>query len=239
MHNTLPVKPEEILHLATLKEALAAFRHEVSQPLNAIIMAAQIVELRLEKSLLPDTEKAFLAQRLELISSQVRRANDILQEIKDYAIRGTLNSDATDIGHLLSRIRAVMAQQFMFRGIQVIEGKESSSRVIAEKDFSLFEGALIQAFAFARDTVDAIEIWHKDTSADYTKTIRVSLGDKGDKSMVKLAWDTGRMPFGTIVLNPDVNSGLCAAQFILQARGGLLAPHWNSIEIGFPTQNNS
>jgi nitrogen fixation/metabolism regulation signal transduction histidine kinase len=234
MDDTLPVKPEEILHLATLKEALAAFRHEVSQPLNAIIMAAQIVELRLEKSLLPDTEKAFLSQRLELISSQVRRANNILQEIRDYATKGALSAGATDLSRLLGQIRSMMAQQFMFRGIQVTAENESSTYIVKEKDVPLFEGALVQAFAFARDTVDAIESWHKDTSSSYNKNIRVSLSDSDDGSKVQLIWDPGEMPKGTIVLDPDTVPGICAAQFILQARGGVLSPQWDSMEIMFP-----
>jgi hypothetical protein len=67
----------------------------------------------------------------------------------------------------------------------------------------------------------------------------VSLSDKGDKSIVHLAWNTGEMPIGTTVLNPEENSGLCAAQFIIQTKGGLLAPQWDSIEIVFPTHSSS
>ena len=55
---------EDLLRLASLGEVFGGFAHEIAQPLNAIMIASQVVQLKVERSALPKEEKEFITQRL-------------------------------------------------------------------------------------------------------------------------------------------------------------------------------
>ncbi len=233
MQGSLNVKAEDVLHLATLKEVLGAFRHEMSQPLNAIIMAAQIVQLRLDRTGLPGEEKEFLAQRLELISAQVKRANEILQDIRTIANQGRVTKDTANLRSLVDEIRILMAQQLIFRGIEVVQERMECELPISRDDIAVYEGIIIQGFACARETLQAIEAWHSEKSLSYKKTVRVNLMDTAKGAALDLTWDRGDSAAGELMIDPNSLAGLAAAQSILESAGGSMTIEQDAVNIRF------
>ena len=77
------ISQEDVLALIALREVLGGFAHEIAQPLNAIMMASQVVQLGIRRSTLLEEEKSFIAQRLDILSSQVHKAGNILEGYQD------------------------------------------------------------------------------------------------------------------------------------------------------------
>ena len=65
---------DEILHLTSFKEIFGGFAHEIAQPLNALMIAAQVIQFKVEQSILLQDEKSYVLQRLDLMMKQVKRA---------------------------------------------------------------------------------------------------------------------------------------------------------------------
>ena len=76
------VKPEDFLRLTALQELLGGVAHEINQPLNAIMIASQVIRLRVERSHLAEEQEAFLTERLDLISSQAQKAAEIIDNFR-------------------------------------------------------------------------------------------------------------------------------------------------------------
>jgi len=53
---------EDILHLTSLEEVFGGFAHEIAQPLHTIMIASQVLQLKLARTDLADAEKEFLTQ---------------------------------------------------------------------------------------------------------------------------------------------------------------------------------
>ncbi len=73
---------EDLLRLASLGEVFGGFAHEIAQPLNAIMIASQVVQLKVERSDLPEEEKKFVVHRLSIVTSQVQKASEIVESLR-------------------------------------------------------------------------------------------------------------------------------------------------------------
>jgi nitrogen-specific signal transduction histidine kinase len=213
---------EDVLQLTAFEELFAGFAHEIAQPLNAIMIASQVIQLKIEAAGLTGDEKAFFGQRLGIITSQIQKVSHLLESFRAFSRRGLSGSGApADVNTIFTRIYSLMAQQFTARGIQVgIEAADPLPLIL--KQFGKIEGAIVQGLAFTRDTISAIGQWHKDAGIEYDKSLQVRLIEVEGTSGMHLLWNKGQIPGGAIAFHPDHHLGLVAAGSVLRTMGGML-----------------
>ena len=213
---------EDVLQLTAFEELYAGFAHEVAQPLNAIMIASQVIQLKIEATGLTSDEKAFFAQRLGIVTSQIQKVSHLLESFRAFSRRGLSGSGTpADVHTIFTRIYSLMAQQFTARGIQVgIEAADPLPLML--KQFGKIEGAIVQGLAFTRDAISAIGQWHKDAGIEYDKSLQVRLIEVEGTSRMDLLWNKGQMPGGAIVVHPDSHLGLVAAGSVIRSMGGML-----------------
>lgn len=233
MTNDNVLSHEDILHLISMKEIFGGFAHEVAQPLNAIMIASQVIQLKLDRSGLSDEEKNFLVQKLALVSSQVNRAAQIVESLRAFA-RGTgPRKDKIDIRTAFERVYGLMGQQFIGRGIELSwESGESLPQTGGEPN--ILEGVLVQGLAFVRDTVEALGKWHDEKGIDFKRMAHVRLVPVNGNSAMHAAWNSGEFPEKTQPVDTASHAGLCTARSVLSSIGGSLQTSREALLIIFP-----
>lgn len=224
---------EEILHLASLGEVYGGFAHDIAQPLNAIGIACQLIQLKLERSQMPETEKAFLIQRLEIVSSQVQRASDILANFSSFYRRDRTQAALLDIGSVFNKIYDLMEQQLTIRGIAVTWNCQEGLSPL-EGNLATVENIVVQSLAFSRDTVGMIGNWHEKQGLAYERCLRIDVTEATDRQSMRVEWDLGLLPRGTQLLAPSSHAGLAISGSVLRDMAGSLTARDGELTISFP-----
>ncbi|MFC1835257.1 histidine kinase dimerization/phospho-acceptor domain-containing protein [Thermodesulfobacteriota bacterium] len=233
MDSNEQITDKDILHLSSLREVLGGFAHEIAQPLNAIMIASQVIQLRIEKNLLPEEEKSFMVKRLELLSDQVQRISRIVNDFRSYS--GPDDRYIQD-GELLSatkRVTNLMVQQFTGRGIEFRWETPGKPPVISSEVAVVAEGILIHALALARDTAEALETWHRDNGLEYLMSLTAQVLEQDGLPVVKITWNPGETPENALLVDPGKRPGLEAARSVLASTGGSLTTTAEGITIIF------
>ncbi|MFH0821295.1 MAG: hypothetical protein V2B18_00975 [Pseudomonadota bacterium] len=207
---------EDILSLSALKEVFGAFAHEIAQPLNAIMIAAQVLQLRMERSSLPDSEKAFLTERLGLVSNQVLRATRIVDGVRSF---GRPDPGLSDTKAVFDRVLGLMGQQFATRGITLMVQRMDSVPV-APEDVNVVQAVMVHALAFARDLVQAVAERHIADSVDYERVVRLELKREAGSTILVARWPDAKLDLMPTDAEPTTGEGWRATEEILSARGG-------------------
>jgi len=229
-----PLADEDILYLTAFKEVFGGFAHEIAQPLNALMIASQVIQLKIEGTNLTNDEKAFFIQRLNIVGAQVQKVSQLLESFRTFT-RGRQSEYAqpADVDSVFNRIYSLMGQQFASRGIQVaLEVSDNLPLILRE--LQVVEAAIVQGLAFSRDAISAIGQWHDTAGAKYEKYLQIGLVEIDGASGMHLLWNPGQMPPGTMPIDPARHVGLCAAGSILRAAGGTLEWDGGSLRIVFP-----
>jgi len=222
---------EDILHLTSLEEVLGGFAHEIAQPLHTIMIASQVLQLKLEHLDLEETEKSFLTQRLNIVAGQVQRATEIMESLRSFVRRPLPDGDGADLEIIFRHIRSLVGQQFLGRGIELICNLDGSS-IRPKQESQFVEAAIIQALAHARDTVDFLESWHTKNDCSYKKSVNVTASG-AHSFTVRISWNPA--PDSNVELpNPKIRPGLMAAASILKSAGGGIEANREGIFIHFP-----
>ncbi|MBI5250253.1 MAG: hypothetical protein HY912_12225 [Desulfomonile tiedjei] len=228
--DTLP--HEDVLHLTSLKEVFGGFAHEIAQPLHTIMIASQVCQLKLARTGLPEEEKLFLAQRLNIVTSQVQRATGIIESLRAFS-RGTLEQqDAGDIGLVFRHVQGLMAQQFVGRGIELTCHMHDPLPPAKEKT-QLLEGIIVQGLAYARDAVSALDDWHRRNTIDYKKSVTVNISGKNSLIM-NISWIPGEKSSLESLPDASRRPGLMAAASALKSVGGGIEADHSGLLIHFP-----
>jgi len=224
---------EDVLQLTTFEELFAGFAHEIAQPLNAIMIASQVIQLKMEATALSGDEKAFFVQRLNIVTSQIQKVSHLLESFRAFGRRGKSDSGGPiDVHRIFSRVYGLMAQQFAARGIQVAVEAANDLPLIL-KQLGKIEGAIVQGLAFARDAISAIGQWHGDADIDYERSLQIKLIEIQGASGMHLLWNKGQMPMETVPVSPDHHVGLVAAGSVLRSMGGALETGATSLRLIF------
>ncbi|MEW6349155.1 MAG: hypothetical protein AB1646_08840 [Thermodesulfobacteriota bacterium] len=231
MNERISLGEEEFVALTSLREIVGGFVHEMAQPLNAIMIASQVIQMKLQRSLAPMEEKAYSIDRLGMITAQVQRANEILEGLRHFS-RGSGPAFRGDLAALFKKVRDLMGQQFMSRGIELTLHEEGTSLPVKGEETILL-GVVVHAMAVARDSVQLLEARHSAKGLSYSKTIKVSLSSLGDRSSARISWNRGDIPAEEL---PElaVHARLLAAGQVIASRGGEIEPGDASVSITFP-----
>jgi nitrogen fixation/metabolism regulation signal transduction histidine kinase len=214
---------EEILHLTSLRELFGAFAHEISQPLNAIMIAAQVLQLRIQRSSLTDEEKTFLVNRLGVVLSQVQRASGIVDDVRSLSRQTGPECAKPDISVLVDKVHGLIGQQFMGRGIELTKGSAVMHATVAF-DPRTVECTLVQCLAFARDSVEAIGEWHDREGIAFNRAVAVNCVAAPSASMIRVEWNIGQLGEDQVrsLTEPSRHAGLNAASSVMISLGGNL-----------------
>ena len=189
--NGLP--QEDLLRLASLGEVFGGFAHEIAQPLNAIMIASQVVQLKVERSDLPEEEKKFIAHRLNIVNSQVQKASQIVESLRVFSGANVSGFGETGLKGIFEKIYGLMEQQFISRGIEFrCECDEALPSI--RNNPNLVEGVMVQGLAFARDAVAALGVWHDQRSIPYKKFLTVRFTELDGVCSADILWDSGGLP---------------------------------------------
>jgi len=220
----------DILELTALREVFGGFAHEIAQPLNAMMIATQVLQLRIQRSSLTEEEKGLFVQRLGIVLSQVQRVAHIVEDLRGFTRAKVPSLEQADIKTVFEKIRALMGQQFAGRGIELQMESHDPLPVLLEQshDCGL---VLVQALAFARDTVQAVGEWYEQRGIGYKKSVAVVLMPAREGSAVKISWSCGELFGDTFLLDPSQRPGLAAGRSLLESRGGNLKVLPNAIHI--------
>ena len=146
------LSPEEILHLTSLREIFNGFTHEIAQPLHTIMIASQVLQLKISRTNFVETDKDFLTQRLDIVVNQIQRATQIIESMRRFARGEQHDGYPINARELLNRVQTLMGQQFAGRGIDLIVKSEEGLPSLAGNP-AIVEDVLVHCLAFARDTI--------------------------------------------------------------------------------------
>ncbi len=90
--------------------------HQISQPLSSVAMYLHVARQLLSDR--PD-EPARIADSLERATGQLRRAKEILERLRDFVSRGTLQLAPTDLGALTRKVVALAEDDARTYGVSV------------------------------------------------------------------------------------------------------------------------
>ena len=225
------VEPKDMLHLLSLGEIFGGFSHEIAQPLNVIMMASQLIRLKAQQAGLEGEDEAYIMQRSDLISSQVRKVADIIETVREFSRGAPAPQAARDIQAVLEKVRGLMGEQFVNRGIDLTWETQVPLPDGAGADLTTLEEIMVQNLAFARDTVQALGAWHEKRQVPYEKRVRVKALDEAGGCMVSLSWDQCGFPEGVFAVEPRSRIGLVLAESIISKMGGSLITTPSGIEI--------
>lgn len=223
---------KDILQLVSLREVFGGFAHEIAQPLNAIMIAAQVLQLRVQRGGLAEEEKSFLVNRLGIVASQVQRATLIVDSLRSFS-KPRSPSATADIKSSFETVHSLMQQQLMGRGLDLIWECADPLPTI-NGDSHAVELILIQGLAFARDSVEAIGQWHEQNGLPFSKTVTVELIALDGRPTARIAWRQGKVPEDSQMLAGENAVGIALAASILESMDGSLVINANSVSITFP-----
>jgi len=225
------VEPKDMLHLLSLAEIFGGFSHEIAQPLNVIMMASQLIRLKTDQAGLAEEDEAYIAQRSDLISTQVRKIANIIETVRDFSRGVPRTQAARGIQAILEEVRGLTGEQFANRGIDLTWDTQAPLPACTGADLPTFEGIMLQGLAFARDTVQALGAWHKDRELPYEKRVKVKALDEAGCCVVSLSWDRCGFPEGLFAVEPRSRVGLVLAESVISTMGGSLITAPSSIDI--------
>lgn len=233
MQDTYGPSREDLLHLASLGEVFGGFFHEIAQPLNAIMIAAQVIQLKAQNSSLPEEEKTFLDRRLDIVSSQVQRATQMVESLRLFSSATACYPEEANIEEVLERVLEFMRTQFLKRGIDVaLQCGGSLPRI--RNDLHVTENIVVQILAYARDSVEAIVQWHEAQGAPYEKVVTINLTEDREASAIHVSWGFGKLPTDAVMIDPKSRVGLVTADLVLQSAGGILETQISGVVARIP-----
>ncbi|WP_462324668.1 ATP-binding protein [Desulfoplanes sp.] len=101
--------------MKTLGEMSAGIAHELNQPLNAIKMGSEFLEMSLEDD--RDIPKDLFNQVAQDISRQVDRATDIINNLRAFGRKSTLFRERIDINKPIEGVLSIVRRQFLLEKI--------------------------------------------------------------------------------------------------------------------------
>ncbi len=221
--DNLKIQQEKVTHvsrLSTMGEMAAGFAHEVNQPLTAISNYAQVSQ-RLVKREPMDIES--LCQAMEKISSQARRAGDIISRIRSFVKKPDHCLEKVDCNRLIQDVVRLAEVDARNNGIEIHAGLEEKLPAVRVDPVQIQQVAL----NLLRNGMEAMQgqpartegIWIKSRQVN-EEFVEVSVKDRG-YGLAEGAEEKLFTPFYT-TKTEGMGIGLSVCMSIIQTHGGRL-----------------
>ncbi len=171
--------------LTTLGEMATGVAHELNQPLSVIKTASTFIMKKISKheQINDDT----LSTLLKKIDSNVDKASDIINHMRQFSRKSGLNMEKTQINDVVTRAFHVFYQQFIIRGIKIIKETDPDLPIVIV-DPNRLEQVFINLILNARDAI--VEKW--GNRKDQSGTKKITIKTYSDKKHVFVEFiDTG------------------------------------------------
>lgn len=103
--------------MTTLGEMSAGIAHELNQPLNAIKMGSEYLQMMIEKEKRIPEQALF--QIVTEVSSQVDRAEDIIRRLRDFGRKSDLTKEKVSINDPINSVLDIIGRQLRLQNIDI------------------------------------------------------------------------------------------------------------------------
>ena len=219
----LKVQQDKVTHvsrLSTMGEMAAGFAHEVNQPLTAISNYAQVSKRLVQREPM-DIES--LCQAMEKISSQARRAGEIISRIRSFVKKPDHCLEKIDCNRLLQDVVRLAEVDARNNGIEIHAGLEETLPAVRVDPVQTQQVAL----NLLRNGMEAMQgqpardegIWIRSRQMD-EEFVEISVKDRG-YGLAEGAEEKLFTPFYT-TKTEGMGIGLSVCMSIIQTHGGRL-----------------
>ena len=209
-----------VLRVATMGELATSVAHELNQPLSAIAANSQAAR-RFLTAEQPNTEEAIDA--LTDITSDAKRAGDVIRRMRDFLIKRKLDRQLVDINKVVSNVAELLRSDAVGRQVTVTLDLADALPAISG-DRTQVEQVILNLMVNAFEAMTSDEIDRREL------VVRTSVGDAGSTEIT--VSDTGPgfhpgrrddvfEPFVTTKAN-GLGMGLSISRSIINAHGGQL-----------------
>ncbi len=228
------IKAEELLQLMALSQTLGGFAHEIAQPHNAVMIAAQVIQMRVQKTSLSQEEKKYMSDRLGMITSQVSRATELVESFRAFTQPEADEESETELNQAFEKIQGLTSQQMMSRGIEF--NLSSQSPILTTNlPASTVKSALILCLAYVRESVRVHAEHLRETKQTFTKQIQVDLA-RGESSVkVTISWDIEVRELGHTQTALPESTGYKIARLVLEDMGVIIQQKPGSLIMELPS----
>ncbi len=166
--------------MKTLGEMSAGIAHELNQPLNAIKMGSEFLEMSLEGD--RDIPKDLFNQVALDISQQVDRATDIINNLRAFGRKSTLFRERIDINKPIEGVLSIVRRQFLLEKIDFDLHLETDLPLIVAHNNRLQQ----VFFNLITNARDAILEKKQKTAEDLSGRIEVTTGRESSRVVVRI-----------------------------------------------------
>lgn len=166
--------------LATLGEMATGVAHELNQPMNVILMAANNIQRKIKHNQL---DNEYAAAKLDKIVSQVNRATTIIDHMRVFGRKPADDPEILSPISIVTSALELISEQLRLSSIQVETDFQDTTSVVMGHQIQL-EQVLLNLISNARDALKECPDTEKRI------TVRVA-SDAGDKTVRIEVEDTG------------------------------------------------
>lgn len=167
--------------MKTLGEMSAGIAHELNQPLNAIKMGSEFLEMSLEKD--REIPKDMFSQVACDISEQVDRATDIINNLRAFGRKSTLFKEKININEPINGVLSIVRRQFLLENVD-FELDLGTDLPLIYAHNNRFQQVFFNIITNARD---AIVEKKQQTTGTFPGIIKVSTSHEASRVVVNIA----------------------------------------------------
>jgi two-component system NtrC family sensor kinase len=192
--------------MTTLGEMSAGIAHELNQPLNAIKMGSEFLEMMIEKEeRIPEQELFHIVRE---VSSQVDRAVDIIRRLRDFGRKTDFTKEKILINDPINSVLDIIGRQLRLQNIDVqLQLTANLPSILAHHN--RIEQVIFNLLTNARD---AINLKEESGRGNHRRDIIIKSYTRDDQVVVAVS-DTG------IGIDPEVKDQIFEAFFTTKKMG--------------------
>ncbi len=166
--------------MATLGEMATGIAHELNQPLNVLLMAADFFSKTIKRGQQISDDELLKVSRN--ISEQVDRATNIINHMRDFGRKSNFNAYPLDLNEPIREVFTLLGEQLRLRNINInLKLDESLPMIVAGKN--RLEQIFLNLVTNARDAMEA-------KGPEVTKELTMTTYQEGGR-VVAVVSDTG------------------------------------------------